>query len=78
MPITFNVLLQSWKYEFFSDHIEEYKGTKYRLIVMADSMGRFINDLKEYGVYDEWVKKNTEETLKDPNKEGQLSMEDYL
>lgn len=78
MPITFNTLLQPWKYEFFSEHIEEYKGRSYRLIVMADSMERFIKDLKEYGVYDEWIKKNTEETLKDPNKEGQLSMEDYL
>ena len=78
MPITFDYLMVHWNYEYVSDKVEEFRGHNYRLIVMADTYPKFIEELKKYGVYEEWLNKQAEETLKEPDKIGQLSMEDFL
>ena len=78
MPITFNFLIQKWKYEFYSSKIEIYNGKEYMPIIMADTEEKFIEDLKKYGYFEEWCNKISKTTLKEPNKTGQLTMEDYL
>ena len=78
MPITFNWLMQKWKYEFYSDTIEVFNGREYKPIIIADTEEKFIEDLKKYGYFEEWCNKISNTTLKEPNKIGQLTMEDYL
>ena len=78
MPITFNWLMQKWEYEFFSSKIEIYNGKEYMPIIFAHTEEKFIEDLKKYGYFEEWCNKISKTTLKEPNKTGQLAMEDYL
>lgn len=78
MPITFNFLMQKWKYELYSDTIEVFNGREYKPIIIADTEEKFIEDLKKYGYYEEWCNKISKADLKEPNKTGQLTMEDYL
>ena len=78
MPITFNYLMQKWEYEFYSSKIEIYNGKEYQPIIIAHTEEKFIEDLKKYDYFEEWCNKISIAKLKEPNKTGQLTMEDYL
>ena len=47
-------------------------------IIFAHTEEKFIEDLKKYGYFEERCNKISKTTLKEPNKTGQLAMEDYL
>lgn len=72
MGVTFDQLIWPYKYEYRAKNLEP---SGHRMIVFANEIKEFYEDLQKLGLYDEYISERDKDI---PVHEGQYTLDDYL